>query len=594
MGLFKKIALLALLSTCGFTQESLQPSSPVVVPSEEKSSEKNPVQAQNPSSKKPPLETLQQKTPIDNRYVLYLLHKENPQKALSLYQTWSKQTKTQDFELLQKMATLILENGIKDPDPETQQLALFGAGIASSIEILEKGLLSQNPQSQLLSIFFLSQIQEDRTNELLLFSMKSDFLLARLEAAFELAKRKSPYALSQIESLMNRLPPMFKPFFPSFFAILGTPEATVILKDLLFDKDPQVCIETLLNIARGEKDDLIPYVRKKLFSANLAEQEAAAFTLGVLKDHQSLDLLKKLSSSQIPSVAISAAHALAILGNLESLDLLKKFAKQEQIFAISALADFSDTEDFLFSLTHEKNLQVKMNAAIALLKRKDPRCIPSLKELFLQDTRDFGIQPTFSVGRSQMAFKIFSSSTQQPNQNFDPSISLSIKEFLLKGTLDLPEKNFLQLAKILFHTSQNALVPTLVTLLENLQTQEAINLLQEGTKKLGSPFLRDYCNLALFRLGEEGPYEDYVIHWALHPKHADVFQLRPLLPLELRMTESSYELSPQETTRLLIEMYLALASKQNETCINALIEAMKRTNPKNLPPLAALLLKTTQ
>jgi hypothetical protein len=193
-----------------------------------------------------------------------------------------------------------------------------------------------------------------------------------------------------------------------------------------------------------------------------------------------------------------------------------------------------------------------------------------------------------------MAFKVISSSSQQSDQNFDLSVSLSIKEYLLKEALDLPEKNFLQLAKMLFYSSQNALIPTLITLLENLQTQNAVDLLKEGTKKLGSPFLRDYCNLALFRLNEEGPYETYIINWTLHQNHVEVFQLRPLLPLELRLKESSYELSPQETTRLLVEMYLALASKQNEKCIEALIEAMKRTNPKNLSPLAALLLKTTQ
>src|SRR5438105_7878991 len=43
-----------------------------------------------------------------------------------------------------------------------------------------------------------------------------------------------------------------------------------------------------------------------------------------------------------------------------------------------------------------------------------------------------------------------------------------------------------------------------------LQTPEAIALLKYGCGKLTFPLIRDYCHLALFRLKEEGPYEEYL------------------------------------------------------------------------------------
>ena len=75
---------------------------------------------------------------------------------------------------------------------------------------------------QLLSLHFLTQFEDDKVSDLLNQAMSSDFLSTRMEAAFYMAQKKHPHATGQIEGLMFRLPPPFKPYFPSFFAILGT------------------------------------------------------------------------------------------------------------------------------------------------------------------------------------------------------------------------------------------------------------------------------------------------------------------------------------------------------------------------------------
>ena len=123
--------------------------------------------------------------------------------------------------------------------------------------------------------------------------MTSDYLAIRMEAAFYMAQRKHPHAVGQIEGLMFRLPPNFKPYFPSLFALLGTSDATHSLKRLIEDPDPQVRVESILNVARLGRDDFLPSLRKRLTHTHVAELEATAFAMGVLKDSSSIQKAEK-------------------------------------------------------------------------------------------------------------------------------------------------------------------------------------------------------------------------------------------------------------------------------------------------------------
>ena len=179
-------------------------------------------------------------------HALYLMQQNHVEESLGRYREFSSKSGKHDFDVLQKMGLILLQKGAQNSDPQVFLMSLLGAGFSgssSALEILEKGLSSPDPQMQLLALHFITQFEDDRVEEILNRAMSSDYLPTRMEAAFYMSERKHPHALGQIEGLMARLPPMFKPYFPSFFALLGTSDATKTLSRLIEDPDFQVRIE---------------------------------------------------------------------------------------------------------------------------------------------------------------------------------------------------------------------------------------------------------------------------------------------------------------------------------------------------------------
>ncbi len=538
--------------------------------------------------------------PTDCRHVLYLMHSGEFEKSFSEYQEIFKQNNKHDFETLQQMALSILQNGAKSEDPEIQQLTMFGAGLAASnasIDILEIGISSPIVQTQLTSLHFISFLHDDRTDQLLSKAMSSEFLPTRMQAAYNMAIRKHPHAIGQIESLMYRLPPFLKPYFPSLFAIVGTPDAMTYLKKFLNDSISDVRIEAILSIAHYRRDDLLVPLRQKINVTNIGELEACCFALGQLKDISCKDRMIKLSTSSSDNVKIAASKALYALGEKSAKVNIEYLAKNNNPHAIAALAEVEGSEDLLASFLDSKDLQIRINAAAALLKKRDSRSINGLKEIFIRDFRDIGFQPSFSIGRSMMCWKVISSATQRSKDpTIDLSMSLGIRESILKETLDLSEEDFLQVANMIFDNQQNDLVPYLVTLLENLGSDNAKALLKEQAKKTGAPLIRDYCNLALFKLKEEGPYEKHITSWLKNQNRAELIQLNPIQQQnkKSKKEDNLYLLTSEETTRLLIEIYTTLAGNQNEKNIMTVIDAIKTGNRKNMYALAGLLMRATE
>ncbi len=535
----------------------------------------------------------------EKSHLFYLMHNNEIKKALGEYQQLRNNTKSHDFDALQHIAFILLKQGIANNNLLEQQLTLFGASISSStyaLSILEKGLTSEHPEAQLLALHFIKDIYDDKVNEIITKSMHSDYLIIRMEAAFLMAIRKHPLALGHIESLMYKLPPMFKPFFPFLFIQLGTPGAISVIKQLLHDVNTQVRVEAILGIANFERDDLLPFIRRKISCGNVAEIEACAYGLGKLKDTSCISTLKKLMQTTTQNARLSSARALILLENdPKAKKFIEKMAMENNPFAISLLGDIEGSEDVLAKLLKSDDITIRLNAAIALLNRKDPRCSPVLLEILITDVKDIILQPNFSLGRSIMCWKVVPSSSQRKKDPMvDPSLAIHVKEFILKQALDLPEKDFLAIAEYVFRTKQNDLVPILVMLLENIHSPKAIALLKKYSQKTGSPLIRDYCNLGLFRLKEEGPYEEYVINWTMKKKDIDLIRLRPIVPLSARIKNSNYDLSAEESSRLLVEMYMSLAQKQDERLIDILIEMIKEGKPSNRYALGGLLLRAIE
>jgi HEAT repeat protein len=530
---------------------------------------------------------------------LFLMQQNRIEEALDRYRDYCDQLGHLDFEALHTMGLIMLQKGIQEADPQTYLMTLFGAGISGSsgaLEILEKGIDHPDPQIQLLALHFISQFEDDRASELLNRAMSSDFLATRMEAAFYLAQRKHPMAAGQIEGLMYRLPPFFKPYFPAFFALLGTSDATATLRRLIEDSDPQVRIESILNVAKSGRDDFLPLLRKRLTHFHIAELEATIFAVGQLKDSASSSKLKKLATSPTDSVRLAAALALLQLGDRSFFPTVLTLAREHNLFAIASLGSISESEETLVELASSNDIQIRLNAGLALLQRRDPRALPALREFFLQDAKDLAFHPFPSVGRTMTAFKaIAAAELRSKDPRTDLSYSLAIREHFLREAVHLPEPAFLELVRSLFRHPQLDLIPTAIALLENLRTEGAIALLQEGAQTTTSPLIRTYCHLALFRLKEEGPHEDYVHQWVIRQRDAQLIRLRPLLPWQYRLeTSDDYSLSAEETSKLLIDSFLAIANQREEKGLSFLIETLQLGNPQNRYALIGLLMRSSE
>ncbi|MBS0604068.1 MAG: HEAT repeat domain-containing protein [Verrucomicrobia bacterium] len=547
------------------------------------------------------LASIKDKTGINKLHILYLLQSKEFNRAIDLYQEYKIALGRHDFEILQQMGLIILEQGARSSDPETQLTSIFGssiAGIAASIDILEAGIASPHPQTQMASIQFLGHLQDDRCEELLTKAMSSDYFFTRMEAAYQLAVRKSRTAVGQIESLMYKVPPQMRFFFAQFFALIGTSDAIALLRHMMDDQFHMTRIEAILSAARFGRDDLLPMIRSRATHLNIAEQEACATAIGYLKDSKSVPLLKNLSQSPSANVKLAAKLSLYNLGVDSEKEDIIALAKEGNLFAISMLGNIPGSETALLPLIKDPDLQVRFNAVFALLKRGDPRVLESLLEFLIRDSRDLGFQPQFSVGNSLMAWKVIPSAQQhqQDGPNDLLTLSLSVREHMLRECLELSPNDFLKLAGILFDNKQGDLIPLLIGLMENLQTPEAVELLTAKAQTAGAPLTRAYCNLALLRLKKGDQYKTAVLNWISMKKNTEMIRFRPMLPWNVRISEkaNAFELTPEEHSRLLIECYQTIAMEHDDKSIDIILEGLKSGHSKNRSVLAGLLIQAIQ
>lgn len=517
--------------------------------------------------------------------------------VISTYQQYHKKSGQHDYELIQEMGLFLLDQGYRSADPETRLMATFGAGISLNeriLYILDGGMDSGIPELQLVCLNYLSQYQNDKADDALHRAMNSGHPLIRLEAAYVMAQKKAPRAYAYAESLMYRFEDSFMFLFPQFFANIGTAEAIRMLRKQMTNTDEEVRIAAILSAAKYGRDDLLPKIRTLATHHEKAQQEACAYALGVLKDETSIPRLKKLTCSKIPHVRLSAWKALYDLGHKEFKSSIEKAAKEKDVFAISLLGDIEDSQETLVTLLKDRNIQVKMNAAIALLHLRDPRCLDALLDILIRDSRDLCFAKILSKGQSLSAWKAIPSAKQNFNdQPYAFEQSLTLREDILEEAIDLPELDFLKLAKFIFISQQNDLVPLLTELLETLHTPNAIVLLKIHQQQIGAPLIRNYCNLALYNLKEPGPYGDNIRSWISNMQNEELIRFRPFLPRELRDHDDFYQLTPQDNSNLLIASFESFVSNKDERGINILLEAIQHGNAKNKYALAGLLMRAT-
>ncbi len=537
---------------------------------------------------------------ISKYQVLYLIHAKEVERGIHLYEEYVKEVGRHDFFILEEMGNLLLSLGAHSDDEESLLLSMYGLGMAGSLEgmdLYEMGMESRSPMTQMATIQFLARLQDDRVEELLFKAFSSPYLPIRMEAAHALAIHRSEKVTGMIDSLMQRLPPFVHVYFPELFAMIGTPDAMGVLKRMVQHPHLAVRLASILAAAKYGRDDFLSDIRAGATHSDQAEQETCAAALGYLKDSHSIPVLKSLTQSGHLNVKLAACHSLSKLGDLTFREPIIESAFQKNPLAIPMLVEVPNTEPLLTSLLNDFNFNIRANAALVLLKKRNPKCVPTLLEMLIKDERDLGFQPVYSLGHAMMAWKVISSATQHAKKTEQDirAITLALREQILLDALELPEEDFLTIAREIFSKKENELIPILVHLLENLNTPAAIALLQEESKRAGAPFIRTYCHLALHRLKVKGPHTEALYQWMEKEQDHELFQFREMLSWTERKEENThYLLTPKETSRLLIEGYETLAESHEMRGIDLLIKAIGAGHKKNRYVLAGLLLKAIQ
>jgi hypothetical protein len=211
----------------------------------------------------------------------------------------------------------------------------------------------------------------------------------------------------------------------------------------------------------------------------------------------------------------------------------------------------------------------------------------------LEDGRGSGFWRFSSPGGGLKAWRSIPSGNQ--HEKTYPGIvgeTLSLREEVLTHCLEFEEEDFLNLARKVFSRRQNPLIPVVIELLQNKKSPHVLNFLKEGYQRAGAPLIRNYCTLALYRLHEEGPYEEQLISWVKAQGGVELIRFKE--EDETPSLTVPHALNPEETSRFLIEACEALASAQNQAGIEALIHTIAYGNPKNRYALAGLLMRTTE
>ncbi len=527
--------------------------------------------------------------------ILFLIQQGQHSQALSLYEQYYEAQKFHDFELIHRIGLGLLDYGFRQQDPEIQLLTLFGASVAAHEEayyILEESLKSPYPMIELVALKALAHFQTDRASQALKRALGSNYLLIRLEAAHHLCEKKDPQAIDQTESLMYKTSKELLSFYPALYAKVGTPQAICLLRKMLNHSKEKVRVAAILSAAKYGRDDLLPQIRQQASHFNFAQQEASAYALGLLKDEESISRLKRLGCSQYPTVALAAQQALYRLGQKEAIKAIREAAIKGDVFAIAILGEIQEEARTLLELIHSSNIQIRVNATLALLEQNHSQCCKNLQEILIRDKRDLAFTRLSSPGQALKAWKAVPFASQILKNDVSAyTDNIELKESILEKAQNLSENDFLQLAELLLLTQQNDLVPVAIELVEDLETPKAIQLLMKYQQMIGAPLIRQYCNLALYRLKEPGPYGDQLRQWVQSWGHREFIHFRPFTPWSAG--KNNYELTPEETSRLLIESFEAFTINQDDQGITALLKAIRDGHQTNKYALAGLLLRAT-
>ncbi|MFZ4773669.1 MAG: HEAT repeat domain-containing protein, partial [Chlamydiia bacterium] len=466
------------------------------------------------------------------KQILHLTAIGEVDKAITSYLKHSIESQEHSIDILEQIGVKIIQDGFKTHNPETCLLSLFGANIARlpvDRKFLSRAFRSPNPMLQSAALQTLSMEEMDDTEFLLKEGVKSDFLMIRLETLYQLVGRHAKHAMGLVESLRNILHPQLHFFFPEFYALDGTDESINYLKQLTHDPSLSVRVSSILSSVKYDRDTLLPVIRSVVTHPNPLEQEVSAFALGKFRDIESKSKLERLIKSNSPDVKLAGALALLKLGFFEYKQEIIDLVKKGHPFAIAALGEVGGGREELRALLQSPHHMTRYRAARALLQQRDPTCLTTVVEMLVTPTYDLNLVPFFSPARTHSSFESYFGPIKEAElKNSIAAFTHYIKESMLIEALDLGEPQFLNIATTLISLKKSELIPTLVRLLENLHSKEAVDLLRKSTQQPGAPFIRSYANLAMYRLGNYKEFDKSTLDFIKESVAQEMISFQPM------------------------------------------------------------------
>ena len=535
---------------------------------------------------------------LDVDLALYSAQPKDLRASLSLYKEMNRINGYHDFDYLKEWALKLLSDPLIEQDPEAMLLSIFAASIAKNellIPLLEKGLQSVYPQIQLATLHTLAEFCDDEADKLIVMAASSNYLDVCMQALQILCQKQHPKAFEQIESLSNKLPAEFKSFFPPLYASLNSVEGNKALKKFLHHSDEKVRLSAINAAAQYKKEMFLSDLRVLAKQHSILCQEAAAHALGSFQDESNVDVLQDLLNSPSENVILASAVSLYKLGRRDYVQLIEKSALDGNIFAITALKDCQCNINILEELLYCPNDQIRLNAALALIRHKRPLCLSEIKQVLISNNPNYTLVSLSSPGGALNAYK-WTTSLSKSDQLF-PMLkeqSLHLKKQILSECIELEEETFVQLATQIVESNQKELVSDVIELIGHLKTTNTLDLLKNWQQKMGSPYVRAWSNLALFHFDHQGPWKNNLLSCVKSQKNHNIIQIRPLISWIHKKQDTHFDLSAEETSNLLIQSYFSIAQKQDEDGLLVLLDHLSNFESKNKYALAGILMKASE
>lgn len=511
--------------------------------------------------------------------------------AINFYRQNPPAALTERYEILRQLALAVIELDANSTSEDKQRISLICAGLSAdedAFRVVEKALSSRNPILQLMALQILCKFENSKAEAALKKAMSSPFPIIRLETASLMAKGRFPCALEQAECLLQKLPEETYPLFAELYACIGTEPAKRQLRILMNHSKVPVRIAAVNSIAEHNIESFAPQVKSLAMQVSPHLQEACATALGKMGCTTAIPQLKKLMQSKYTETALSAAHALHTLGDLQAANYIYDKAKLGNTFAITLLGEMDGSQDFLYQLTKSRDATIRVNASIALLRRRDQRAAQHIVE-WLTPTHIKGlIVKNRSEGKSLLSFKFL----QLDETGIVAENNLELREQMLNIASGLPDDGYFTIAETLISKKQNDLLPAMFHIIRERSNERSLEFLKKYCQQPGYPLLRTFCNLVLLQKQENGPYRELVEKWVEEQWSEDLLSFRPVI--NSSMDGSTFQLKPHEKTMLFLSCLEVIASLQSEDSLDFILRGLSACHPNLRSLFATLLIRAIQ